>query len=38
MHSSNIVVPSGVLNVITDIMLIALPIPILVLVKRSTIE
>jgi hypothetical protein len=38
MHSSNIVVSSGVLNVITDIMLIALPIPILVLVKRSTIE
>ncbi|KAJ5874133.1 uncharacterized protein N7529_002563 [Penicillium soppii] len=28
----------GVLNVITDLMLIALPIPILVLVKRSTVE
>jgi hypothetical protein len=28
----------GVLNVITDIMLIAMPIPILVLVKRSTVE
>ncbi|CAI7653691.1 unnamed protein product [Penicillium viridicatum] len=28
----------GVLNVITDIMLIALPIPILVMVKRSTVE
>ncbi|KAJ5231737.1 uncharacterized protein N7469_006325 [Penicillium citrinum] len=28
----------GVLNVVTDLMLIALPIPVLVLVKRSTIE
>ncbi|KAJ5351114.1 hypothetical protein N7452_000088 [Penicillium brevicompactum] len=28
----------GVLNVITDLMLIALPIPILILVKRSTVE
>ncbi|OKO98435.1 hypothetical protein PENSUB_9111 [Penicillium subrubescens] len=28
----------GVLNVITDVMLIAMPIPILVLVKRSTSE
>ncbi|CAI7665756.1 unnamed protein product [Penicillium pancosmium] len=28
----------GVLNIITDLMLIALPIPILVMVKRSTIE
>ncbi|CAG8889593.1 unnamed protein product [Penicillium egyptiacum] len=28
----------GVFNVITDLMLIALPIPILVLVKRSTVE
>lgn len=28
----------GVLNIITDLMLIALPIPILVLVKRSTAE
>lgn len=36
-NTSNIVV-SGVLNVITDIMLIALPIPILVMVKRSAIE
>ncbi|KAJ5696917.1 hypothetical protein N7536_007329 [Penicillium majusculum] len=33
-----IVLVSGVLNVITDIMLIALPIPILVMVKRSAIE
>ncbi|KAJ6180253.1 hypothetical protein N7519_010714 [Penicillium mononematosum] len=33
-----VLVSSGVLNVITDIMLIALPIPILVLVKRSIIE
>jgi hypothetical protein len=29
---------SGILNVITDLMLIALPIPILILVKRSTVE
>ena len=29
---------TGVLNVVTDLMLIALPIPVLVLVKRSTIE
>lgn len=29
---------SGVLNVITDVMLIAMPIPILVLVKRSAAE
>ncbi|KAJ5280480.1 hypothetical protein N7478_005852 [Penicillium angulare] len=28
----------GVLNIVTDLMLIALPIPILVLVKRSTVE
>ncbi|GIJ90360.1 hypothetical protein Asppvi_009314 [Aspergillus pseudoviridinutans] len=28
----------GVLNVITDVMLIAMPIPILVVVKRSTVE
>jgi hypothetical protein len=28
----------GVFNVITDVMLIAMPIPILVLVKRSTVE
>ncbi|CAI7616250.1 unnamed protein product [Penicillium glandicola] len=28
----------GVLNVITDIMLIALPIPVLILVKRSVVE
>ncbi|KAI3287979.1 hypothetical protein DTO002I6_7592 [Penicillium roqueforti] len=33
-----VLVSSGVLNVITDIMLIALPIPILVLVKRSAVE
>jgi hypothetical protein len=38
MYSPDIVVSSGVLNVITDIMLIALPIPILILVKRSIIE
>ncbi|OQD93837.1 hypothetical protein PENVUL_c169G05256 [Penicillium vulpinum] len=28
----------GVLNVVTDVMLIALPIPILVMVKRSNVE
>lgn len=37
-NTSNTLISPGVLNVITDLMLIALPIPILIMVKRSAIE